>query len=229
MICNFTKFAKRYQVCQYYEKFIKESPEPLHATTYSWQFTSWGIVIMGPFVKATSYEDKYILATKNYFSKRDEATIVRDFTTWTVAEFIWIHIIYLFSIPEIIMAINGYPFEGTALNKLYAKYRMKGIHSSRYHAPVKGLTEAFNKTLYTILEKMVDKNKKTGIDFLKPYNPEGPILEQGHKPRRIRWSSTERLFSRWNCTPIDKSGRPRGDNHRGKRQQSWKLLVRTGS
>lgn len=53
------------------------------------------------------------------------------------------------------------PFKSTALYKLYDKYRIKGNHSSRYYAPANGLAEAFNKTLCTILEKMVDKSKKT--------------------------------------------------------------------
>lgn len=161
MIHDCVEFAKRCHVCQYHGKFIKTPPEPLHVTSHSWPFAAWGIDIVGPFEKATSKGYRYILAATDYFSKWPEAIVVKDFVSTTVTEFVRIHIIYRFGVPETITADNGQSFEYAALYKLYDKYRIKGNHSSRYYAPANGLTEAFNKTLCTILEKMIDKNKKT--------------------------------------------------------------------
>lgn len=115
---------------------------------------------MGPFEKVAAKEYKYILATTDYFSKWAEAIEVKDFVSTTVAEFIRVHIIYRFEVPETITTDNGQLFKSAALYKLYDKYRIKGNHSSRYYVSTNGLAEAFNKTLCTMLEKMVDKNRK---------------------------------------------------------------------
>lgn len=79
-----------------------------------------------------------------------------------VVEFIRIHIIYELDVIEIIKVHNGHSFKSVALYELYVKYQVNGNYSSLYHAPTKGLAEVSNKTLYIILEKMVNTNKKTG-------------------------------------------------------------------
>lgn len=45
-------------------------------------------------------------------------------------------------------------------------YHIEINHSSQYQAPENKLVEAFDKTLCMVLEKMVDKNKKTWSDKL---------------------------------------------------------------
>lgn len=54
----------------------------------------------------------------DYFSKWPEAVTFSDFTTMTIREFIWIHIIYRFGDPKTIMADNGQLLKRTALYKL---------------------------------------------------------------------------------------------------------------
>lgn len=86
---------------------------------------------------------------------------VRNVVSTTVVEFIRVHIIYQFGVPESITVDNGQPFKSAALYKLDDKYRIKWNHSSWYYTPANGLTETFNRTFCTILKKMVEKNKKT--------------------------------------------------------------------
>lgn len=106
-----------------------------------------------------------------------------------------------------------------ALYNLYSKYQIKGSHSAWYHASINVLAKAFNKTLHTILEKMVDMNRRPArINFPKPYGPTEPLLEQLHRPRHICWSSMERLFLVRGATPIAKSCQPRGDDYRVRSQ-----------
>lgn len=77
-----------------------ESPKSLQATAHSWR-----IDMVRPFEKATTWEYKYILAGTNYFSKWDEAIVVRDFTTMTGAKFVRIHVTYKFDVtPPHLMA-----------------------------------------------------------------------------------------------------------------------------
>lgn len=111
----------------------------MHATSYLWPFTSLGIDIVEPFEKATAREYNYILGATDYFSKWAEAITVRYFTIMTVSEIIRVYIIDHFGVPETIMADTGQAFKMTALYKLYAKYVIKGNHSSRYYASVNGL------------------------------------------------------------------------------------------
>ena len=123
--------------------------------------------IIGCFVPPYSAEFRYILVTTDYFSKWAEAVALREVKSTTVSEFIRVHIIYRFGVPESIITDNGQPFRSNALYKLYSKYKVKVNHSSRYHVPANGLAEAFNKTLCKILKKMVDKNKRTWHEKLQ--------------------------------------------------------------
>lgn len=198
MIHDFLEFAKRCHVCQYHGKFIKTPPEPLYSTSQSWPFVAWGIDIVGPFENATSRGCKYIVAVTDYFSKWAEAITVKDFVSTMVAEFIRIHIVYRFGVPETITADNGQQFKRAALYKLYDKYRIKRNHSSWYYAPANGLAKAFNKTLCTILKKMVDKNKKVWPERLpEALWPIGPLPGQQLSLPHTSWSLGERLSSRW--------------------------------
>lgn len=64
-----------------------------------------------------------------------------------------------FGVPETITTDNGLPPQECTLYKLYAKYQIKGNHSSRYHARANEMVEVFNYTLRIILEKMMSKSK----------------------------------------------------------------------
>ena len=131
------------------------------------ELAAWGMDIIGPFVPPSSAGYRYILAATDYFSKWAEAVALKDIKSTVVSEFIRTHIIYRFGIPESIIMDNGQPFRSDALNKLFAKYKIKNNHSSRYHALANGLAEAFNKTLCKIFKKMVDKNKKAWHEKLQ--------------------------------------------------------------
>ncbi|XP_028066349.1 uncharacterized protein LOC114269258 [Camellia sinensis] len=121
----------------------------------------------GPFVPSSSAGYRYILTATDYFSKWVEAVALNDIKSTVVSEFIRTHIIYKFEILESVIMDNGQPFRSDALNKLFAKYKIKNNHSSRYHIPANGLPEAFNKTLCKILKKMVDKNKRAWYEKLQ--------------------------------------------------------------
>ncbi|XP_028121773.1 protein NYNRIN-like [Camellia sinensis] len=148
-----------------YISFLREYHD-IFAWNYS-EMPAWGMDIIGPFVPPSSTGYRYILAATDYFSKWAEAVALKDIKSTVVSEFIRTHIIYRFGIPESIIMDNGQPFRSDALNKLFAKYKIKNNHSSRYHAPANGLAEAFNKTLCKILKKMVDKNKKAWHEKLQ--------------------------------------------------------------
>ncbi|XP_071917015.1 uncharacterized protein [Coffea arabica] len=46
------------------------------------------------------------------------------------------------------------------MNKFCEKFHFKQYNSSMYYTATNGLIEAFNKTLYNLLKKIVDKSKR---------------------------------------------------------------------
>ncbi|XP_049406336.1 uncharacterized protein LOC125870005 [Solanum stenotomum] len=63
-------------------------------------------------------------------------------------------------IPRYIITDNGKPFDNKLINKICDLFGFKQRKSSMYHAAVNGLAEAFNKTLYNLLKKVVSKSKR---------------------------------------------------------------------
>lgn len=85
------------------------------------------------------------------------------------------------------MTNGGKSFKIATLYKLYVK--KKGNHSLWYHALIDGfLAEASNKTLYAILEKMMDKDKRT---YLISYMGPCGLVEARSGPRG------KRLYTHW--------------------------------
>lgn len=140
MISDSIEYGKSSEVCEYHADYIHQPPEPLHVTTCSWPFATWGMYIIGAFTPPSSAGHQYLLAATNYFSKWAEAIAVKDFKSTTVSEFIQTHIIYRFGIPDNIISDNEQPFISSFLYRLYAKYNIKSNLSSRYYAAENGLS-----------------------------------------------------------------------------------------
>ena len=77
-----------------------------------------------------------------------------------MVNFIWSKIIYWHWVSRYIITDNGKPFYNKLMNSLYERFGFKHHNSSMYNAPANGLIEAFNKTLYNLLKKIVDKSKR---------------------------------------------------------------------
>lgn len=117
-----------------------------------------------PFEKAMVQEYKHIVATTNTslkdrndcssrFQKDDSCRVLPNPHHISIG-------------AQAITVDNDQSFKSVALYKLDANYHIKGNHSSRYYVSANELVEAFNKTVYTILENMVGKNEKTSPDKL---------------------------------------------------------------
>jgi len=46
------------------------------------------------------------------------------------------------------------------MDRFYEKYHIRQLHSTAYDAAPNGLAEAFNKTLFKLLKKIVSNKKK---------------------------------------------------------------------
>ncbi|TYK25806.1 uncharacterized protein E5676_scaffold436G00080 [Cucumis melo var. makuwa] len=65
-----------------------------------------------------------------------------------------------YGIPHRIVTDNGRKFANTLMDKLCEKFDFKQYKSSLYNAAENGLAEAFNKTLCSLLKKVVSKTKR---------------------------------------------------------------------
>ncbi|KAL0415694.1 UNVERIFIED_CONTAM: hypothetical protein Slati_3401300 [Sesamum latifolium] len=132
MVKDCIDYAKRCQACQFHANLIHQPPEPLHPTVASWPFDAWGLDVVGPMTKSSGGH-LYILAATDYFSKWAEAVPVKEVKKENVVDFIRTNIIYRYGVPR---------------------------NSSMYYAAANGLAEAFNKTLCSLLKKVVAKSKR---------------------------------------------------------------------
>ncbi|KAI5342405.1 hypothetical protein L3X38_010280 [Prunus dulcis] len=71
-----------------------------------------------------------------------------------------VNIINRYGVPRYIITDNGKPFSNRLMDKLCEDFDFKQRNSSMYNAPANGLAEAFNKTLCSLLKKVVGRTKK---------------------------------------------------------------------
>ena len=158
MVQDSMEYAKKCEACQYHANFIHQPPEPLHLTVASWPFDAWGLDAIGPLPKSFGGH-LYILAAIDYFSKWAKAVPLREVKKETVVNFIRTHLIYQYGVPRYIITDNGKPFYNRLMTKLCKKFEFKQ-YNSMYYASENGLVEAFNKTLGSLLKKVVSKTKR---------------------------------------------------------------------
>ncbi|KAI5342013.1 hypothetical protein L3X38_009888 [Prunus dulcis] len=148
------------QACQFHANFIHQPPEPLHPTITSWPFDAWGLDVVGPIAPKSSDGHSYILAATDYFSKWAETVPLREVKKENVVSFIKVNIINRYGVPRYIITDNGKPFSNRLMDKLCEDFGFKQRNSSMYNAPANGLAKAFNKTLCSLLKKVVGRTKK---------------------------------------------------------------------
>ncbi|KAL0439550.1 UNVERIFIED_CONTAM: hypothetical protein Slati_2438000 [Sesamum latifolium] len=134
MVKDCMDYARRCQACQFHPNLIHQPHEPLHPTVASWPFDAWGLNVVGPMTKS-SEGHMYILAATDYFCKWAEAVPLKQVKKENVANFIRTNIIYRYGVPskEIPQCVN---------------------------VVANDLAEAFNKTLCSLLKKVVAKSKR---------------------------------------------------------------------
>ena len=154
---NYTRACKS---CQIHGDFIHQPPLPLHPSSLSWPFETWGLDVIGVISPKSSRLHQYILAATDYFSKWAEAIPLKEVKAEDVANFIKTHIIYRFGVPSKIISDNATYFKCKAMVKLSDKYHFQHAFSASYNPTSNGQAEAFNKILCNILKKMVTGNKR---------------------------------------------------------------------
>ena len=110
---------------------------------------------------------QYILVVCDYATRYPEAMALRKVDAGSVAD----HLMQLFArvgIPKEILSDQGTNFMSQLLRELYNLLNIRPIRASPYHPRTDGLVEHFNKTLKSVLRKLVNKEGRNW-DRLLPY------------------------------------------------------------
>nr|XP_006012602.1 PREDICTED: uncharacterized protein LOC102366250 [Latimeria chalumnae] len=122
--------------------------------------------LVGPLEKS-SRGHEYILVILDYATQYPEAIPLRNMTSKIIAN----ELVKVFSrvgIPKEILTNQGTPFMSRLMKELCDLLHIKTLRTSVYHPQTDGLVERFNRTLKSMLKKVVSKDGKNW-DTMLPY------------------------------------------------------------
>ncbi|KAL4347802.1 hypothetical protein GQ457_17G013740 [Hibiscus cannabinus] len=121
-------------------------------------FDVWGIDFMGPF--PSSFGNLYILLAVDYVSKWVEAIATTHNDAKTVQRFIKKNIFTRFGTPRVIISDEGRHFDNRSIAVALRKLGINHKLLTAYHPQTNGQAEVSNREIKSILEKVVNPNRK---------------------------------------------------------------------
>jgi transposase InsO family protein len=91
----------------------------------------------------------------------------RKVTNFVVIDFLEENILSRFGCPRKIVIDNAQAFKSMAMVRFFQKYNIILDHSTTYYPQGNGLAESSNKSLITIIKKVLDESKKSWHVHLK--------------------------------------------------------------
>eukprot|EP00253_Pinus_taeda_P027731 PITA_27731 len=137
---------------------MRTHPTPLFPVVTVGPFTKWRIDFTTCHSPSVA-NHKYIIMGVDYFTKWAEAMPTYKNDSETTTLFLFNQIISRFSIPREIVTDHGSHFQNQLMFELALKLGFRQEHSSPYYPQANGQVEAVNKTLKTILQRTIDKNR----------------------------------------------------------------------
>uniref|UniRef100_A0A8C5PIZ8 Integrase catalytic domain-containing protein n=1 Tax=Leptobrachium leishanense TaxID=445787 RepID=A0A8C5PIZ8_9ANUR len=114
--------------------------------------------LVGPLPKSARGH-QYILVIMDYATRYPEAIPLRQTSAKNIAK----ELLQVFSrvgIPKDLLTDQGTPFMSRVTKELCKLFKVTHLRTSVYHPQTDGLVERFNKTLKSMLKKVVDKDGK---------------------------------------------------------------------
>ena len=116
-------------------------------------FQRVGIDIVGPLLKSAG-EHSHILVIIDYATRYSEAIPLRSTTAKVLAREL-MHVFSWLGFPKEVLTDQGTNFMSQTFKDMWRLLEVKPVHISVYHPQMNGLVERFNKTLKSILRKLV--------------------------------------------------------------------------
>jgi hypothetical protein len=124
-------------------------------------FQQWGLDFIEEIHPHYSAQHKSIMTTTYYFTKWVEAIPTRNSTDSVVINFLEENILSRFSSPRKIVTDNAQAFKSMAMVSFCQKYNIVLGHFIAYYPWGNRLAESSNKSLITIIKKVLTENKKS--------------------------------------------------------------------
>ena len=154
------QYCKKYDLCQRLGQPTEFARMPHQPVLPLDPFQKRGLDFVSPFTPvAARTGNKYILVATDYCTKWVEAKALRDNTTTSTAKFLYEHIWCCFGCPIELISDQGSHFLNTVIHELTNHYAVVPKKSMPYYPQANGLIESTNKTLQTILKKIVNENR----------------------------------------------------------------------
>ncbi|KAK8538818.1 hypothetical protein V6N12_034526 [Hibiscus sabdariffa] len=151
-------FCQQCDRCQRTGNISRRNEMPLQNILEVELFDVWGIDFMGPF--PSSFGNLYILLAVDYVSKWVEAIATTHNDAKTVQRFIKKHIFTRFGTPRVIISDEGRHFDNRSIAAALRKLGINHKLSTAYHPQTNGQAEISNSEIKSILEKVVNPNRK---------------------------------------------------------------------
>ncbi|KAL4301755.1 hypothetical protein GQ457_10G012990 [Hibiscus cannabinus] len=151
-------FCQQCDRCQRTGNISKRNEMPLQNILEVELFDVWGIDFMGPF--PSSFGNLYILLAVDYVSKWVEAIATTHNDAKIVQRFIKKNIFTRFGTPRVIISDEGRHFDNRSIAAALRKLGINHKLSTAYHPQTNGQAEVSNREIKSILEKVVNPNRK---------------------------------------------------------------------
>jgi hypothetical protein len=153
--------------CQFFIGKHKIPALPLVPVKTEAPFQQWGLDFIGKINPHSSAQHKWILPATDYFTKWVEAIPTRKAMDSVVMDFPEENILSIFGCPRKIVIDNAQAFKYMAMVSFFQKYNIVLGHSMTYYPQGNGLAEYSNKSLISIIKKVLSENKKSWHVHLK--------------------------------------------------------------
>ena len=159
-------WVKECQRCQQRNppQLSQQAPLESIVSTYPFEKLSWDI--MGP-LPQTSSGNKYIVVVTDLFSKWVEAFPVKSTDTETLASLLVHEVICRYGLPSYIHSDQGANLTSNLMAAVCKHLGIEQTRTSAYHPQGNGQVERFNRTLESMLAKVVSDHQ-TDWDYHLP-------------------------------------------------------------
>jgi hypothetical protein len=155
MMDDCIKYQRGCEACERFGNIQLAPVGVMNSILKPWPFRGWGLDFISEIHPGSSKGHRFILVSKDYFTKWFEAVPLRNMTHREVISFVQEHIIYRFGVPQILTTNQGPSFMSHQFREFAESMKIKLLIPSPYYAQANGQAEASNKVLIKITKKRI--------------------------------------------------------------------------
>ena len=166
MTADCFRYYKGCEECQRFGNIQLVPAALMHPIIKPWSFRGWGLDFIGEIHPSSSKGHRFVLVATDYFTKWTEAVPLKNGTHVEVIDFITMHIIHRFGIPQTLTTDQGASFMSKEVKEFAECYGIKLLNSSPYYAQAIGQAESSNKTLIKLIKKKIEDSPRRWHELL---------------------------------------------------------------